>query len=117
MPRYVAERAMAIVGESLTKPKVLVIGVAYKPGVADVRETPALELINHLEDLGAEVAWHDPLVAMWRNTNSVSLDWKCDVAILTTNQKGLDIQELISRNVKVLDCSNSLERQIGVTTL
>jgi UDP-N-acetyl-D-glucosamine dehydrogenase len=117
MPRYVAERAMAIVGESLTKPKVLVIGVAYKPGVADVRETPALELINHLEDLGAEVAWHDPLVAMWRNTKSVSLDWKCDVAILTTNQKGLDIQELISRNVKILDCSNSLERQIGVTTL
>ena len=117
MPRYVAERAMAIVGQSLTRPKVLIIGVAYKPGVADVRETPVLELINHLEDLGAEVAWHDPLVAIWRNSKSVSLDWNCDVAILATNQKGADIQKLISKNVKILDCSNSLDGEIGVTSL
>ncbi len=107
MPKYIAQRALALVQPQSVKPKVLILGVAYKPGVGDVRETPASELLACLKDLGAEVAWHDPLVPEWKGLVSVDLDWDCDVAILATNQPGMDIERLIVRGVQILDCTNS----------
>ena len=46
--------------------KILVLGVAYKPDIADMRESPALKLISLLHNAGAEVAYHDPHVAVVR---------------------------------------------------
>ena len=117
MPKYVAERALSLIGESKKNPKVLILGVAYKPGVGDVRETPVSELRTHLIAHGTDVAWHDPLVPVWEGSNSVNLDWDCDVAILATNQPGMKLSELISRGIQILDCTNSLKHQSGVTFL
>jgi UDP-N-acetyl-D-glucosamine dehydrogenase len=117
MPRYVAERAMKLVNSSVINPRVLIIGVAYKPGVGDVRETPVSELRNHLKSLGAEVSWHDPLVPNWEDSIQVELGWECDVAILATMQPGMDLDQVISRGVPVLDCTNTLQAQSGVTNL
>jgi UDP-N-acetyl-D-glucosamine dehydrogenase len=55
MPKYVAQRALTMVDAKIRNPKVLILGVAYKPGVGDVRETPASELRDHLILQGAEV--------------------------------------------------------------
>ena len=55
MPRYVANRALAMIDSGVVNPRVLILGVAYKPGVGDVRETPASELRDHLILQGAEV--------------------------------------------------------------
>ena len=117
MPRYVAERALKLVNKDNRKPKVLVIGVAYKSGVSGVRETPAVQLIEHLTLLGAEVAWHDPLVEHWGGTESVSLDWNCDIAILSTQQDGIDFERLLSRGIQILDCTNSIASLSGVVLL
>lgn len=117
MPRYVAERALSLVERKTDSPKVLILGVAYKPGVADVRETPATELRNYLISKGATVAWHDPLVSEWEGTNSVDLGWDCDVAILATNQPGMHLLDLTDRAVKILDCTYTLGNREGVTTL
>ena len=117
MPRYVAQRALELVDSSVTKPKVLILGVAYKPGVGDVRETPVSELRNHLKAQGAEVAWHDPLVINWEGSYPVTLEWECDVAILATNQPGIDIAQLIARGVQILDCTNSIKGLAGVISL
>ena len=117
MPKYVAERALGMVDSSIGNPKVLLIGVAYKPGVGDVRETPVLELRNHLLAQGAEVAWHDPLVATWEGSKPVDLGWECDVAILATKQPGMDIEALIARGIQILDCTNSLKNHPGATSL
>ena len=117
MPKYVAERALSMVDVSIQNPKVLILGVAYKPGVGDVRETPVSELRAHLKTQGAEVAWHDPLVSVWEGTNSVGLEWECDVAIIATNQPGMNLAELISRGIQILDCTNSLNGQKGVSSL
>ena len=84
MPKYVALRALELVDSSVTKPKVLILGVAYKPGVGDVRETPVSGLRDYLKAQGAEVAWHDPMVTNWEGSVQVDLDWECDVAILAT---------------------------------
>jgi UDP-N-acetyl-D-glucosamine dehydrogenase len=117
MPKYVAERALSMVSAGKKNPKVLILGVAYKPGVGDVRETPVSELRTHLIAHGADVAWHDPLVPVWEGSHPVDLGWDCDVAILATNQPGMKLTELISRGIQILDCTNSLKNQAGVTSL
>jgi UDP-N-acetyl-D-glucosamine dehydrogenase len=117
MPKYVAQRALSLVDQNVKNPKVLILGVAYKPGVGDIRETPVTELRNHLLSLGANVAWHDPLVPTWEGSNSVELDSQCDVAILATKQPGMNLGQLIASGIQILDCTNSLAGQSGVTSL
>jgi UDP-N-acetyl-D-glucosamine dehydrogenase len=117
MPKYVAERALSLINPSIKNPKVLILGVAYKPGVGDVRETPVSELRNYLKAKGAEVAWHDPLVPVWEGTNPVDLAWTCDVAILATKQSGMNLELLLERDVLLLDCTNSLNVREGVIPL
>jgi UDP-N-acetyl-D-glucosamine dehydrogenase len=117
MPKYVAERALSMVDKSINNPKVLILGVAYKPGVGDVRETPVSELRDYLKAQGADVAWHDPLVPVWEGSNPVDLDWSCDVAILATKQPGMNLNQLISKGIQILDCTNSISGQAGVNSL
>lgn len=117
MPKYVAERAIAMVDSSIENPRVLILGVAYKPGVGDVRETPISELRDHLFSKGAIVAWHDPLVPTWEGTSPVNLEWECDVAILATRQPGMNLDELVARGVQILDCTNSITGASGIISL
>ena len=117
MPKYVSERALSLVSPSISNPRVLILGVAYKPGVGDVRETPVSELRNYLKNSGAVVAWYDPLVSQWENSEPVDLNWDFDVAILATNQPGMDIARLTSKGLPILDCTNSLRNSAGVTSL
>jgi UDP-N-acetyl-D-glucosamine dehydrogenase len=117
MPKYVADRALSLLNTSIKNPKVLILGVAYKPGVGDVRETPMSELRDYLKSQGADVAWHDPLVPVWEDSNPVDLDWDCNVAILATKQVGMNLNQLISRGALILDCTNSLNGHPGVTLL
>ena len=117
MPKYVAQRALALTGPSFAKPRILLLGVAYKAGVADVRETPVSVLREQLVTLGAEVAWHDPLVLSWEGSKPVDLDWECDMAILATKQPGMDVTKLTARGIQILDCTNSLEIQDEITKI
>jgi len=117
MPIYVAERALALSKSSTGTPKVLIMGVAYKPGVGDVRETPASALRAALVARGAEVAWVDPLVPLWEGTKPVDESWDCDVAIVATNQPGLNVKSLLTKGIPVLDCSNNYGEQAGVELL
>ena len=117
MPGYVAERALKMIDPLNINPKILIMGVAYKPGISDFRETPALELKNYLIAKGAIVAWHDPLVSTWEGSKSVDLNWDCDVAILATKQPDMKIDELVSKGIQVLDCTNSFSLIPGVTSI
>ncbi len=117
MPKYVAQRALAMVDPSISNPRVLILGVAYKPGLGDVRETPVSELRTHLNNAGADVAWHDPFVSEWEDSKPVDLKWECDVAILAIRQPGTDIEKLIEKGIQILDCTNSLKHTRGVTSL
>ena len=81
LPSYFAGVAQGILGE-LTGKNILVVGVAYKPDVADSRETPAWGLINALRAAGARVSWHDDLVKNWRGEKSAALDTTYDLVIL-----------------------------------
>jgi UDP-N-acetyl-D-mannosaminuronate dehydrogenase len=64
-PGRVAARALDILDDAgivARKARVLIVGMAYKPGVADYRESPAHEIAGHLQSAGSVVAFHDPLV-------------------------------------------------------
>jgi UDP-N-acetyl-D-mannosaminuronate dehydrogenase len=64
-PFQVVSRAVEVMsdlGRGLSGARVLVVGVAYKPGVRDTRESPALEIIPALEERGARISYYDPLV-------------------------------------------------------
>ena len=117
MPKYIAERAIALIDGAKSNPKILVLGVAYKPGVSDTRETPVNDLVSELQKLGAEVACHDPLLSQYDGAQLVAASWQCDLAILATNQPGIDFSYLRSSKTSILDCTNSLKGFDGVVAL
>ena len=117
MPSYIAQRAMGLIGSAVANPKILVLGVAYTSGVSDTRETPVNDLVSELQKLGAEVACHDPLLSQYDGAQLVDASWKCDLAILATNQPGIDFSYLRSSETSILDCTNSLKGFAGVVAL
>jgi UDP-N-acetyl-D-glucosamine dehydrogenase len=104
MPTYFVGRASEMLG-GLKDKKVLVIGVSYKPNVADVRETPVEALISGLKKSGAVVSWHDDLVKSWNSESSVPLSSGFDLAILATPHDYLDLSLL--GNVPLLNTRGS----------
>jgi UDP-N-acetyl-D-glucosamine dehydrogenase len=105
MPGYFVGRAEDKIG-GLKGKKVLVIGVSYKPNVADVRETPVEALILGLKDKGAEVFWHDDLVKEWNDEKSVDLSNEYDLAILAIPHTYLDLTKL--GDVPILNTRGSI---------
>ncbi|CAB4581075.1 unannotated protein [freshwater metagenome] len=83
MAKYVVDRVVADNGGSLKGKSVQVVGVAYKPNVADVRETPAELVIEELKKVGAKVTWSDDLVANWMGETSTPLGGS-DIAVVIT---------------------------------
>ena len=103
MPNYFVNKAAAFL-KDLTHKQILVVGVAYKPNVSDVRETPVSALINGLRLKGATVFWHDELVQKWNGEFSVPLEDHYDLAIIATPHKYLDFTKL--GKVPVINTTN-----------
>jgi UDP-N-acetyl-D-glucosamine dehydrogenase len=93
MPLYFAGRVEKEIG-NINGRKIIIIGVSYKPNVADVRESPVKELIKILREKGALVSWHDDLVKDWDGEKSVALSSDFDLAILATPHDNLSLNKL-----------------------
>ena len=98
LPSYFTGVASGILG-GLTGKKILVVGIAYKPEVADVRETPAEGLIHQLRAKGAEVSWHDELVQEWNGEKSVELTPGFDLVILVNPHSNTNLAALGSTQI------------------
>lgn len=105
MPIYFVGRAEEKLG-TLKAKRVLVVGVSYKPNVADVRESPVEALIAGLNQKGAHVSWHDELVREWNGEESVALSSDFDLAIIATPHDYLDLTML--RGVPILNTRGSI---------
>lgn len=112
-PRHVAWRAheaLASLGRPLSESRVLVVGISYKPGIADTRESPALEVVARLRAEGAHVDYHDPLVPVLEvgggTLRGVARPepGSYDLTILTTLHPQHDY-EWLKRCPAVLDCT------------
>jgi UDP-N-acetyl-D-glucosamine dehydrogenase len=107
MPRYVVSRVAADNGGSLKGKRVQVVGVAYKPNVADTRETPAEIVIDELKKLGAVVSWYDPVVKSWKGQDSSDLGG-AEIAIVVTLHDVVDKAAVLESAGYVFDATGKL---------
>ena len=80
-------------------------GIAYKPGVPDLRESPALLLMEDLFKLGAKVTWCDPLVKEFNNSKSTPLDPNVDLGLIVTPHENIDFLIWKNAGTRVFDLS------------
>ena len=113
MPKYVVARVMADNGGSLVGKSVQVIGVAYKPNVADTRETPAELVITELERQGAKVTWHDLVVGNWHGQESSALGGS-EIAIVVTLHDAVDKKSVLASAPYVFDTTGKLTAAKGL---
>jgi UDP-N-acetyl-D-glucosamine dehydrogenase len=113
MPKYIVARVAADNGGTLSGKSIQVIGVAYKPNVADTRETPAELVIEALKRQGAKVSWHDPVVNNWQGETSTALGGS-DIAIVVTLHDTLDKQAVLDSAPYVFDTTGKLTGAKGL---
>jgi UDP-N-acetyl-D-glucosamine dehydrogenase len=92
--------------------KILVLGVAYKPDIADMRESPAVKLISLLSNAGADVAYHDPHVASFHEhglkMRSVPYEPRgYDCVVIATDHHSIDYDALVDDAQLVVDLRNA----------
>jgi UDP-N-acetyl-D-glucosamine dehydrogenase len=118
MPAFVTTKVARALNEdrkAVNGSRVLVIGVAYKKDIDDVRESPALDVIRLLEQDGAEVVFHDPFVATIREDGHVRHGVeltdaelkKADVVVIVTDHKAIDYQRLVDNAILIVDTRNA----------
>ena len=122
MPRHVVERVGKALNEqrkAIRGSRILIIGVAYKPNIDDIRETPAAEIIELLQHAGAVVSYHDPHIrqfpAMRRyqialasqplNATTIA---QTDCVLIITNHAGIDFQLIGREAALVVDTRNAM---------
>ena len=119
MPTYVAQRVQDILNEDAKAVRgstILLLGVTYKPDIADQRESPAVPLAKALQTMGAEVQFHDPHVSHW---TAEGLDLErvadldaalagADLVVLVQNHAQYDGEKIASTARRVLDTRGKL---------
>jgi len=117
MPRYVVERtgeALNAHGKAFKGSRILVMGVAYKRDIDDMRESPALRILELLQERGTAVAYHDPYVPAIPKTRRHSFDLASvpftaaelatyDAAVIVTDHSAIDYQLLVDHVPLVVD--------------
>ncbi len=120
MPAFVVQLAADALndrGRAVKGSRICVYGVAYKPNIEDVRESPALEIIGLLHRKGAEVTYCDPYVAevsveghLFVATPEATAAQNIDLAIITTDHRTFDLERLTRNAPVVLDTRNATRR-------
>ena len=113
MSEYIVRRVTADNGGNLQGKTVLVVGVAYKPNVADVRETAAELVIQHLRSQGAVVSWHDEVVENWKGEISTPLQG-ADIAVVVTKHDSVDEKKILASAPYVFDTTGKVKGAKGL---
>ena len=125
MPAYVVRRIQDLLNEAgkpLRGIRVCLLGVTYKPDIADQRESPAKPIAVELMDKGAEVIFHDPYVQQWQlgeSTLDVHADIdaavaSADVCVLLQNHRVYDVDALAAAATLFLDTRGGTSRSLAV---
>ena len=118
MPDHVVQRVVKQLndrGMALSNAEIMILGVAYKPDVSDTRESPAIDIIDHLIDWGASITYHDPLVPSLTvprgSYESVELTPQrlidADCVLIITDHTCFDIETIVDHAPLVFDTRNA----------
>ena len=119
MPRYVVGKVQDALNnhqKSVKGSQILILGVAYKPDIDDLRESPALDIIHMLREKGAKLEYHDPYVAEFCHEE---IAMKCapdlmaavrsaDCVVIITNHSGYDYSAILDAAAMIVDTRNAL---------
>ena len=122
MPEYVVERTAKILSrkfkKSLNGAKVLLLGVAYKKDINDIRESPALEIIKKLEEEGAAIYYYDPYIPEFISNGKEYKSLKelteeeikaKELIIITTNHSTVNYEMVVKNAKAVFDTRNAIK--------
>jgi UDP-N-acetyl-D-glucosamine dehydrogenase len=118
MPTLVVQRVTQALNDqrkAVRGSRILVLGVAYKRDVDDTRESPALDVMSLLEERGADVVYHDPHVASFREDGheQVSVPFndaelaRADAVVIITDHSSVDYQRVVDLAALVVDTRNA----------
>jgi len=125
MPEFVVDKvgqALNEVRKPVNGSRIVVLGVAYKPDVNDVRESPAVDVMKLLEADGAEVVFHDPYVPrlsedgrVWEGVEMTDeLLTGADAVVIVTDHSCFDYQRIVDRSPLLVDARNATAGVRGV---
>lgn len=129
MPLYVMSKitdALNDAGKAVRGSKVVVLGVAYKRDVDDVRESPALDILGLLHEKGAEVVYHDPFVESVRLEGeqrmssvpySAELLESADCVVVVTDHTTFDYQHIVDHSRLIVDTRHAVPPRSGKATV
>ena len=114
MPRYVVQRIQDTLndhGLTVSQSKILILGVAYKPNVSDMRESPALDVIGLLREKGADVSYFDPYVSdFWLDDIRMASELhlldavkRVDCVVVITDHEAIDYSSVVDEAKLVFD--------------
>ncbi len=121
MPKYCFERITEILNRSelaIKKSKILILGVAYKQDISDIRESPAVELIEELINNGADIKFYDPYINLLRIKNTdiageiqlrEELISDCDLVVIATAHKEVNYEKVNIYAKKIFDIKNVMK--------
>lgn len=124
MPAYVVAKsinALNDAGRAVSRSNILLLGLAYKPNIGDLRESPALQIFDQLNRLGARVVYHDSYVPEYAGVSSVPLTAELlqsvDLVLLLTNHTAVDY-DLVSKHAsRVIDTRAVLPKKENIQWL
>ncbi len=121
MPEYVVDRVMKVLNRNKTAmngAKVLVLGVAYKNDIDDYRESPALNVIDHLLEQGAETTYYDPYIPEYKHKGKVHTGAKgltddmireADIVVICTAHECFDYDRIQKLAKEIFDTRNAMK--------
>jgi UDP-N-acetyl-D-glucosamine dehydrogenase len=125
MPQYVVEqtsKALNTHKKAVNGSKILLVGLAYKPNVDDMRESPTFELFHLLEELGADIAYYDPYIPTIPSTREhahytgkQSIEWNqatvasFDAVLISTDHSDIDYAQLAEWSDCIIDTRNAMK--------
>lgn len=124
MPEYVVQRISQVMNErqakAINKSNILILGVAYKADIKDLRESPALDVIKLLENQGAKISYNDPFVPefSWDGRSyksarlTASLIEKADITVIVTNHSSYNYQWIVDHAKLIFDTRNATKKVV-----
>lgn len=133
MPEYVVQRTMIALnekGKAVKGSKVILLGLAYKPDVDDMRESPTFELLDRFSELGAEVSFYDPHIRVvgptrehqnWQGMESIpwceAVISEAEAVVIVTHHKAVNYSELSSWATLIIDTRNAMSGISGTAVV
>jgi UDP-N-acetyl-D-glucosamine dehydrogenase len=122
MPYYAVQRIVRALngdGRAVRGSRILLLGMAYKPNVGDMRESPSLKLLELLHAEGAKVEYHDPHVPRLPEVGLESVELtaarlaEADCVVIATDHRAVDLSLVVGHAPRIVDLRNAVRRTLG----